>query len=117
MFRSIFILVFTALALLLSSCSGKQETRIPGDILAKEKMAEILADIHIQEAALSLNLASRDSSSDSVEPLYLSVLKKHGVEQPLYDESFSFYSKHPELMNALYEEVITMLSKRKAKEQ
>ncbi len=93
------------LSFLLVACSSDEATRIPDSVLSKEKMAEVLVDVHLLEAAL----ATGSVGENGVSPTDL--LKRHHVTKKQYDESFYFYSQNPLLLGEIYQLVLNELSK------
>lgn len=98
---------------LFSSCSRKEE-KIPDDILKKEIMVPLLADIHIAEAAAVINSSAYESSKKDIKSAYHSVFSKYSITENDFRRSMDYYTMHPELLDKIYEEVITELSKKQA---
>ena len=103
--RNFISIVFVTL---LISCSGRKETTIPAEILGKEKMTAILTDIHLVEGAK----LGRRIMGDTVlaDVYYQKVFEKYEVSQEKFEESFNFYSDHPDIMDKLYDQVIENLN-------
>lgn len=95
---------------LLMSCGNANEVKIPDDILSKEKMAEVMVDIHLLEATMNMNIAATDKAS----PTAVDVFKKHDITKEQYQESFVFYTEHPEVFTEVYQLVLNDLSKMQA---
>lgn len=95
---------------LASSC-GEQEKQIviPSDVLAKEKMAEVLTDIHITEAEANLRTLPDSSSTEKLS--FQKVFEKNKITKEQYEKSLTFYIDHPVLLNEVYEKVLNELSK------
>ncbi len=100
--------------LLFFSCSDKKAVIIPDTILAKKKMAEVMLDVHLLEASMSLNISNADKVSAGNPTPNFDVLKKNNISKKQYDESFYFYSQHPDLLNEVYQIVLNDLSKMQA---
>jgi len=96
------------------ACSGKKTVSIPETILPKEKMAEVMLDIHLLEATMNLNATSADKMNPANPSPNFDVLKKNNISKKQYDESFDFYSQHPELLIEIYQTVLNDLSKMQA---
>ena len=113
MHRKLFyILVY----LLFTACSGEQEIKIPDNVLSKDKMAQVMLDIHLMEASMNLtggNPNKIDLPGSSV-PLNIDVLKKNNITKKQFDDSFSFYTNNPELLSEVYQKVLNELSKMQA---
>ena len=103
-------LTFLLLVSTIISCGDYSEVVVPDDILPKEKMAEVMVDIHMLEAAMNINAGV---STETV-PQELDVFRSHGVTVEQYRESFRFYTEHPEIMGEVYQIVLNELSKKQA---
>lgn len=96
-------------SLLFFSCSEKQVT-IPENVINQKEMASILTEIHLSQAAFgdqSLNDSLKFSQNDYIT----FILKQHKVEKDSFLNSLKFYSNHPEILESVYDSVITTLSK------
>lgn len=80
--------------------------------MPKEKMTQVLIDIHIAEAAIALKGLEADSARILYSIQKQKVLKKHGVGEEEYDTSFEYYVNHPELLDEVYTSVVDSLSLR-----
>ena len=101
------------LFLFLFSCKPK-EVKIPVGILPKEQIVNILTDVHLAEAALTYKSAKSDSAMQLAVDYYNYIYQSRHVTKKQFDESLDFYTKHPELLEKIYEEVINELSKKQA---
>lgn len=96
--------------LIFLSCTGG--TKPPKDILDKEKMADMLVEIHLAEAKVSkLNLRSMDSSVVVFRKLQQEIWAKHKVDSALYNKSYAYYASNPEQLGSVYEIVTKALAK------
>ncbi len=132
-------LLFIAI-LFLFSCSqpNKQIVKEPDDLIPQEKMANILAEVHLLEATLGIRSSpmpqmrshlpmefSHDSISIAIaanpenkKPLpYYDIFKRLGVTEKQYEESMAWYSSDPEKLNDLYDAVIVELTKRQTQDR
>lgn len=90
--------VFTAMA-----CSNNRE-ELP---LSEEKMAHILADIHVAEAAIK---EATGSDKDSLEQLYYQrIMKIHGVSRADFDSTLSKVHRNPDQLIHLYQRARAIL--------
>jgi hypothetical protein len=110
-FLKIFILV--SLFAFLGGCKEK-EVSIPPHILSKGEMVQILADLHVSEAAVIHGKVSNLNGERLFESFRLGILKKHGLSLEKFEESYNFYLSDPMLLDLLYIDVITEISKRQA---
>lgn len=90
----------------------------PNGTIEVDKMAQILADIHLTEAKLSkLSFQNYDSSKVAYRELERRLFKKHSVDSLTYRKSFDFYTTQPEYMVKIYEKVDKVLEEKKKKKQ
>lgn len=94
------------------ACSKSPEAKIPDTVLPKEKMAELMLDIQLYESAMSVSLFKEENVL--LEIPKTNILKKHGLNKKQYDESFEFYSQHPNLFSEVYAIVLNDLSRMQA---
>jgi hypothetical protein len=107
--------VFTSvclMALMFFSCS-KREEKIPPDIISKEKMTEILIDVHLAEVKWQINAPS-DNAPGGKQSYYKYIFNKHHISYDQLIKSYKYYSAHPEVFSKIYDDVITGLSKKEA---
>ncbi len=109
-------IIFVFICLVFVACSGEKAVVIPDSVLSKEKMAEVMLDIHLMEASMNISGVNPNTIdlAGSKVPLNIDVLKKHNLTKKQYDESFSFYSNHPELLSQVYQQILNDLSKLQA---
>lgn len=102
-----------SLLLLLLSCKSDTGIVIPENVLSKEEMTSLMVDIHLAEAAMNLGSNPQSFSPTSVS-IDADILKKHHTTKQLFEESFTFYTEHPVLMNEIYQDVLNELSRMQA---
>lgn len=81
----------------------------PDGVLPKEKMAQLLADMHIGESIVDVEHTKyySDSLRKTVKQ---SILVEHGVTQEELDSSFAWYGRNIEEYIAVYDRVIEILN-------
>lgn len=77
-------------------------------------MVSVMVDVQLIEAALSVDQS--DKAKETAAGSYDSVLKQHNISREKFDESFKYYAEHPGLMEQIYEEMLSKLSKKQAEE-
>lgn len=105
-----------SICLFFAACSGEKTVSIPDTVLSKEKMADVMVDIHLMEASMNItgvNPSRIDLAGGNVS-LNIDILKKHNLTKKQFDESFNFYSNNPELLSEVYQQVLNNLSKLQA---
>ena len=87
---------------------------IPADVLPKDKMAEVMVDIHLLEATVNLTVTATDKAAFNEKGDQIDVYKKHNITRKQYEDSYLFYTRHPELLGEIYQQVLNELSKMQA---
>ena len=105
----IFLLTF------LFSCS-KKKTSIPEGILPMRELQQVLAEIHLGQAASS-NAVMTDSSLYSNKEYVNYILKKHNINREDFLKTMKFYTENPDLLEEVYDSVITQLSRMQAESE
>jgi len=102
--------LFILCSCLLLACTDAEKVTVPDTVLQKEQMAKVMVDIHLLEATMNLNVAEADNS----HPTSLDIFSKHSTTKEQYDESYLFYTQHPEILAEIYQLVLNDLSKMQA---
>jgi hypothetical protein len=104
----IFLLTF-----LLTACGSDDK---PKDLIAEDKMAVALVDIHLLEAHVNdLHLGNGDSSLVVYQKMKVDTLKKFGIDTANFNRSLKYYIVNPELLKNIYVEVKNNLEAKKKK--
>ena len=112
MLKKIFTIVF---CILFFACSKNKQVIIPATVLPVEKMAAVMVDIHLTEAAMNLNTMNPENASVGGNTISsIDALKKNNITKEQYDASFLFYSQNPALFTEIYQLVLNDLSKMQA---
>ncbi len=102
--RAHLILFFLALFLLVS-CQGNKTA---GNVIAKEKMVQILSDIHIVDGTL-LTYGPKDSLYKYGTSRFGVLFKKYGVDSALFNKSLKYYTAAPDEMIDIYNRIDALL--------
>lgn len=89
--------------LLLAGCNR------PKGVISQSEMESVLTDLHKLDGAM----AAKDISYaqwDQKNEYYVSVLKKHGINQAIFDSSVVYYNRDPKKYERIYENVIKNLT-------
>lgn len=99
-------LILGFFGLLLFSCDTDVEP-----LIKEEKMAQILADIHLSEvAAQSLTMKQKDTM---LVKYYNQVMEMHEVARADFDSTIVFLKQHPEKMEKIYVKVMELIDTEK----
>ncbi|MGL4597233.1 MAG: DUF4296 domain-containing protein [Bacteroidia bacterium] len=128
-----FGILLVLLVLAISCHNDEKKVTLPDEpenLIAKEKMVQVLTDVHLLEAALSNHTSKNPSAFPGVRANgneleeeasvvtvakkipYYDIFKKHGVTRTQYENSINWYAAQPEVYNEMYADVITELSRR-----
>lgn len=110
--KGLFLLLLALSAFGFYSCTSESES----NRLEQEKMAQVMADIHIDEAIVQ-NMQSGNSDTALVlyHELSKKTLKKHGVDSAQVAESISSYVKDPAALVKLYTRVNKIIEEKRTK--
>lgn len=107
-------LAWIGLLLIGWSC-GPSGDKPPANLIAEDKMVDILTDIHLAESRVSkLSLGSPDSSAIVYKRLERDIFKKYKVDTSTYNTSYMYYSSRPKLLEEIYQQVVDKLQDKKA---
>ena len=111
--KKVYLLLFLALGVFaFSACSYKSDN----DRLEQEKMAQILADIHIDEAIVqNMNVGSTDTAVVLFHEMSKKMLKKRGLDSVMVSKSLESYVKDPSAFIKLYTRVNEIIEERRKK--
>lgn len=97
------------LILLLSSCN--MEAPMPEPSIPEEKMAKILAEIHLAEGGFQNEM---NLTKDSLANLYYNfIFKKHGVTDTAFFKNHNIYFHSADRLESLYEKVVEEITIKK----
>lgn len=91
-----------------------QQPAIPADVLPKEKMPLLVAELELAETKVSrMNLQHFDSSKVAFRYLEDQILAKYKLDTAQYYKSYRFYASYPEYMFGIYEEALKLVEAKK----
>lgn len=91
----------------------KPEEKVPGNLLSPDSMVSILVDIHLAEAAANVTRIN-DVQSFKARELYPAIFKTHQTDSATFHSSFNYYLQRPKKLEAIYEKVLSELSRRES---
>lgn len=108
--------LFTILTLLIS-CTGKTNS-VPSRIIPKDKMVDVLVDIHLAEAAADNRGFTKPQINLVMAARYDTIFMKNAITYDQFKYSYDYYMNHPDEFSDIYSEVVnkltTMVSKVKS---
>ena len=103
------------LLLALPACQRPEEPPKPTDLISREHMAQMLADLHQLEAQVEVSRLSPDSSRALFLGQQKNLFRKHEVTDSTFQRSYRYYGIHNKDLNEIYAGVIDTLNHREAR--
>jgi len=105
------ITAFLMLSLVLLALPGcLQKKGIKGDeFVGRDMLVEVLVDIHLSEGISNDRKFHRRFEADSVDML-IPIFEKYGITKEMFDTTMYTYSRYPDLMDEVYNEVLITLN-------
>ena len=98
------------IALILISLAACNKAKPDKDIIPPETLVPVLIDLHVTYAIqTSPEFRTISRKVDSIDP-YSYVFNKHDITKELFDSTIAWYSSHPDLFTAIYDEVVMQLT-------
>lgn len=91
-----------------------QTNEKPANVLGKEKMVNLLVDLHLVEAFVNSNYPMTDSARYLYKKWEDSTLKAHGTDHIAFDSSMAYYKRNIKLLDEIYVSVVDSLSLKEA---
>ena len=108
-----YFIVFALVAIVLLSCHKHSRVKIPADIIQPDSLVEVLTEVHILQATMQLGYTQNDSLF-SAQKAFQTLWRKHSMTESDYQKDMKFYGYHPELLDSVYEKVLSNLEEQKA---
>ncbi len=101
--------------LALPACQRPEEPLRPADLLPKEQLIPVLADLHVLEARVEASRLSPDSSRALFLAQQQAMLWQSGITDSSFQRSYRYYGIHGKDLDEIYGAVIDTLERREAK--
>ncbi len=101
--RNCLIYILFTITLLLASCRSQ-----PDYVIDKERMVDLMIDVHKTEAVINLNYSSYPTD-EKKRALRKAVYMRHNVSEAEFDSSMIWYGHHLDVYMEIYDEVIKRL--------
>ena len=105
----ILLLILSLMLVTLVACSKK--TEISGkEFIPRDELVDMLVDLHLVDGITNDRKFYRVYEDvDSVD-LFGPILEKYQVSQQMFDTTIYEYSRHPEIFDQVYNDVLTKLN-------
>ena len=106
----IFYVKIAFICILFTSCD--QDSSKPDNLIEKDKMADILAEVLVLEAKVSrVSINNIDSTRTIYKYLENQIYKKYSTDSATYRSSYQYYIKKPQVLKAIYDDSIKNIEK------
>jgi hypothetical protein len=96
------------LALLLSGCSKKEQIK-GKEFIDRDILVDILVDIHLIDGVTNDRKFHRQFEVDEID-LLTPILEKYEVSRRMLDTTLAEYSRYPDLLDQVYNDVLIKLN-------
>lgn len=102
-------LVLCVLVLFAACTAGDSEA----DLIPRDKFRDVLLEAELIEARMNHELVVQPTGEVPTQRYYEELFTSQGVTKEQFERTFDHYARRPEELKAIYEEIITELSRRK----
>lgn len=100
------------LFILAISCSGPAEEKIPASVIPPEKMGPLLAEVQFLNAVHEDRFVKVNNLQTLAQKDFVELLDSFSVTPGHFDSSMQWYSGHPELLEQVYDDALSILTER-----
>ena len=98
------------LSVLLLACTAPK-IEMPTGILSETEFANMLKEIHLEEAAFEINKSKGlENAKNTLANNYQSIYKEHNIDASAFNKSLDYYAKHPKILEDIYSTVLEQLT-------
>ena len=98
------------LLLVLTFTACQKNKGIKGDeFIEREVLVDVLVDIHLMDGVTQDRKFGRKYDVDSLD-IFTPILEKHQVTRQMFDTTMFVYSRNPELLDKVYNDVLIKLN-------
>ena len=95
----------------LTACSDSYKT--PDNLIDADKMTNIIYDIHVGDAVIANHQRIYSKHKAKPKAYYESIYKKYNITREQYDASLEYFSRHPEILEKIYNEITEKIEQEK----
>jgi hypothetical protein len=101
-------ILFLLLVFTFTACQKKKS--ISGnEFIEREVLVDLLVDIHLMDGVTQDRKFNRKFEVDSID-VFTPILEKHRVTRQMFDTTMFVYSRNPELLDQVYNDVLIKLN-------
>jgi len=101
---------------LLFACG--EADRVPKDVLAKDKMRDILLDMNYAEVygrdqGIDTVKVADSIREENVKRYYVQILQLHGISREEFQHSYKYYETHPDKLEEIYKDMQEIVKRKR----
>jgi hypothetical protein len=102
------------IGLLLGGCSNSSPflPEKPANLLSEDKFKNVLSEMLVTEMLVQVKISSPVEVNKEINRLGNEILKNHAIDSAQYAKSFDYYSANKDLMEKIYNDLITDFNKK-----
>lgn len=99
------------ISILLGSNACNKKKQIKGnDFIERDVLVQVIMDMHLVDGITNdMNYYRKYNPGDSID-IYGPIFEKYDINRDIYERTISEYSKYPQLMDEVYDEVLMKLN-------
>jgi hypothetical protein len=99
------------IALLLGGTACNRKKQISGkEYIDRDVLVQVIMDMHLMDGITNdMKYYRKFNPGDSID-IYSPIFEKYDIDRKIYDRTISEYSKYPQLMDEVYDEVLMKLN-------
>jgi hypothetical protein len=100
-----------------NSCQQKEpKEKLPVGLIGKDTMVKIITEFHLIESSLGIRIFEDKKMMNTRNSLKAKIYSDYGITKEKFIESYSYYAKNNDLIDSIYADVLTEISKRQAEQ-
>lgn len=88
------------------ACSGDKQSKQPANLIVEDTMVNILIDIHVAQADVSMRNLPQDSADNLFLIKKMKVLQRYNADEARFKESYFYYLEHISQLENMYGRVV-----------
>lgn len=99
------------------ACTQKveKEAKAPPDLIPRDTLVNIFVDLRLMDAVVNFEQKRGNRDVNDINYyLHNSILEKYGITREQFERSFSYYQTDLDVLDGIYADAITQLSKLKS---
>lgn len=102
--------IFALFLLTIVGCNSTTPPSTSKEKLSKEKMVEVLLDVHLAEASFNVIDRNKTDADSSINNEYALIFKKHEIKAEDFFSTYNYYIANPSLLDSAYGELVSRIT-------